>query len=346
MPLNLKTLLLGLALLLMAAAALLYIVPGRKTGPQVVVYSSVDTDYAEPVFEQFTKKTGITVVRVYDGEAARSRQMMENLLAKKDKPDGDVCWNSELSLSQLLANRDVLQPYDSPSARDIPEKYKDARHCWTGFGCRARVIVFNTKLIKKEDVPLSLDGLSDPRWKGKICVPRPLFGTTLSHFASIYQELGAEPATKLFESWRNNGVEMVESNSKSRELVADGIFALGLSDTDDALEAIARKQPLDFIVPDQSGDWHGAYLVPNTVSILKNCAHLSEARAFVDFLLSIETEKYLAENGAHQIPVRDIPGLAPPIPLRGMKAAPVDIEKLGKDVLNIGDQINAILTKK
>ena len=86
MPLNTKTLLLGAAMLLIVAAALLYIVPARRSGTQVVVYSSVDEDYANPVFDKFTEKTGITVVRVYDGEAARSRQMFENLLAKKDKP--------------------------------------------------------------------------------------------------------------------------------------------------------------------------------------------------------------------------------------------------------------------
>lgn len=346
MPLNLKSLLIGVALLFIVAGALLYLGPSRKEGQQVVVYTSVDEEYAEPLFKQFSEKSGIAIVPRYDSEAAKSRQMLERLLQMKDKPDGDVCWNSELSLTQVLANSDVLQPYESPSAKDIPGTYKDSQRRWSGFGCRARVIIYNTNLIKREDVPRSLDGLADPRWKGKICVPKPLFGTTLSHFASIYLELGDEKAMRLFRSWRDNGVEMVESNSDVRNRVSEGYFAMGLTDTDDALEAIDRKKPVGFIVPDQSGGWHGAYLVPNTVSILKNCAHLKEAKAFVDFLLRPETEAWLATHGAHQIPVRNIPGIEPPIPLEGLKPAHVDVEKLGKEVLNLGDRINATLKSK
>jgi iron(III) transport system substrate-binding protein len=346
-PLNLRSLLITVALLVLLAGSLLYFVaPSPKAGQRVVVYTSVDREYAEEVFKKFTDETGITVEARYDSEAAKSREMLGRLLQMKDKPDGDVCWNSELSLTQVLANADALQPYDSPSAKDVPDLYKERKHLWTGFGCRARVIIFNTNLIKRDDVPKTLDGLADPRWKGKVCVPRPAAGTTLSHFASIFEELGEEKALKLFRGWRENQVTLVESNSDSREQVSNGNFAFGLTDTDDALEAVERKKPVDFLVADQSGDWHGAYLVPNTVSILKNCAHLTEAKKFVDFLLRPETEAWLAEHGAHQIPVREIPNVKTPIDLRGLKPAHFDAARLGQEVRRLGDRIVDILEGK
>ena len=280
-----------------------------------------------------------------DSEASKSTGMAERLLQMKGHPDGDVVWNSEMSLTQVLANNGVLEPYASPSARDIPSGYKDPQDRWAGFGCRARVILFNTNLVKREDVPRSLDGFADPKWKGKVTVPKPLFGTTRSHFVSLVLALGEEKAFKLFESWRDNGVVLAESNSDVRNRVADGYFALGLTDSDDAFEALDGKKPVDFIVADQTADWHGAYLVPNTVAILKNCKQPAEARRFVDYLLCPETEAWLATHGAHQIPVRHIPGITSPVPLGDLKPLTVDVEKLGENVLPVAERVYRVFQK-
>ncbi len=346
MPLNLKTLLLGCALILVAVGVLLFgFTPRQTEGPTVVVYTSVDPEYALALFEKFTKESGIRVEPRTDSEASKSTGMAERLLQMKGRPDGDVVWNSELSLTQVLANADALEPYASPNAKEIPASYKDAQNRWTGFGCRARVILFNTNLVKREDVPRTLDGFADPKWKDKCTVPKPLFGTTRSHFVSLVLALGEEKAFKLFHAWRDNGVVIAESNSDVRERVANGYSTIGLTDSDDAFEALAGKKPVDFIVADQAADWHGAYLVPNTVAILKNCKHGAEAKKFVDFLLRPETEAWLAENGAHQIPVRTLPGVTSPVPLGDLKPIVVDVEQLGKSVLPVADKIYEALKK-
>lgn len=347
MPLNFKALLLAAVAILAVAALLLFGVPGGRGGNvrTVVVYTSVDPEYAKALFDKFTQESHIRVEFRTDSEASKSTGMAERLLQMKDNPDGDVFWNSELSLTQVLANNNALMPYASPAARDIPADFKDAQNRWTGFGCRARVIIFNTQLIRKEDVPTSLDGLADSRWKGKITVPKPLFGTTRSHFVSLVLALGEEKGFKLFQAWRDNGVVLAESNSDVRNRVADGYFAFGLTDSDDAFEGQAGGKPVDFIVPDQSGDWHGAYLVPNTVSILNKCKHADEARIFVDYLLRPETEGWLAANGAHQIPVRDIPGVKSPVPLGNLKPVHVDVDKLGQAVLPVAERIYRVWEK-
>ena len=347
MPLNSKALAVLFVVILALAGVLLFGLPSRQTSGErtVVVYTSVDPEYAKALFDKFTQESNIRVEFRTDSEASKSTGMAERLLQMKDNPDGDVFWNSELSLTQVLANNNALMPYASPSAKDIPAEFKDAKDRWTGFGCRARVIIFNTTLIKREDVPTSLDGLADPRWKGRATVPKPLFGTTRSHFVSLVLELGEEKAFKLFQAWRDNGVVLAESNSDVRNRVADGYFAFGLTDSDDAFEGQAGGKPVDFVVPDQSGDWHGAYLVPNTVSILNKCRHPDGARAFVDYLLRPETEGWLAANGAHQIPVRDIPGVKSPVPLGNLKPAHVDVEKLGQQVLPVAERIYRVWEK-
>jgi len=125
--------------------------------------------------------------------------------------------------------------------------------------------------------------------------------------------------------------------------VVEGQFEIGLTDNDDVLSAMDRNKPVDYTVPNQTEKWPGAYLIPNTVSILKNAPHQKEARAFVDYLLRPETEKWLAENGARQIPVRAMKAeLAPG--LRGLQPARYDAEKLAKQVSPLSERIFRILT--
>ncbi|MGD0093294.1 MAG: extracellular solute-binding protein, partial [Planctomycetota bacterium] len=125
--------------------------------------------------------------------------------------------------------------------------------------------------------------------------------------------------------------------------VVDGTCDLGLTDTDDALSAMDRNKPVDFIVPEQTAEWPGAFLIPNSVAILKHCPHQKEARTFVDYLLKPETERWLAENEMRQIPVRDV-GAQLPEGLRHLKPAEVDWEQVARQVGPLGERIYRVLS--
>ena len=318
-------------------------VPGATSARHVVVYTSADSDLALPLFKRFSAESGIEIVPRTDSESTKSAGLAERLMQMKGHPDGDVFWNSELSFTQLLASEGALQAYAAPNAARIPAEFKDPDLLWTGFGCRARVLLYNTGLVKRADVPATLEGLADPRWKNRGCIAKPLFGTTRSHLVSLVIHLGEERAFKMFHAWRENGVTIVESNSDVRERVAEGHFALGLTDSDDAYAGIEHKKPVDFIVPDQATDWRGAYLIPNTVSILKNCPNPDAAKIFVDWLLKPETEAWLAGQESRQIPVRPV-GAELPEALRNLNAVSVDYKKLAAQVLPMGERIYRILS--
>ena len=315
--------------------------PGQR---EVVVYASVDSDFAIPIFDMFTRETGIHCIFRPDGEETKTTGLALRLDKMKANPDGDVFWNSEQSLTLVLADKGVLEPYISPNARTIPAQLKDAGGLWTGFGQRARVVIFSNRL-KPEDVPKTLDDFANPRWKGRFAVAKPLYGTTLSHLAAVTLELGEDKAFALFRAWRANGVILAQSNGDVEERVSQGTADVGLTDSDDAFSAMDRSKPVSFRVLDQSPEWHGSFLIPNTVAMLKNCPHPAEAKAFIDFLLRPETEKWLAEHGARQIPVRDVGAkLAPPLDATTLKPVRIDPKRLSQHVLQLGETINRILS--
>ena len=343
MPLRPKVLLLLLLALLAVAGTLVFVVPRAGANASVVVYTSVDAEAALPLFERFAKASGIQVLPRTDSEASKTTGMAERLLQLKDNPDGDVFWNSELSFTQVLAGAGALAPYVSPGALSVPAQFRDSRNFWTGFACRARVLIYNTRKVKRDEVPRLLTGLCEPRCKGRFAVAKPLFGTTRSHFVALAVALGEEQAFQLFRRWRENGVVIAASNGDVRNRVADGTCDLGLTDSDDALAAMDRGKPVDFVVPDQTAEWRGAFLIPNSVAILKNCPHPRAARVFVDWLLRPETEKWLAENGMRQIPVREVSAQVPE-GLRDLQAAPVDWDKVAAQVVPLGERIYRVLS--
>ena len=159
----------------------------------VVIYTSVDQHYSEPILRAFQEKTGIRVQPVFDVEAAKTTGLVNRIIAEKDRPMADVFWSGEHVQTILLKEKGLLAPYDSPSAEGIPSQYRDRDHFWTGFAGRARVLLINTDLLSPEDAPRSLFDLLKPQWQGqKIGIAYPIFGTTATHAAALYAHLGPE----------------------------------------------------------------------------------------------------------------------------------------------------------
>ena len=262
----------------------------------VIVYTSVDQHFSEPVLKRFEEETDIRVLAVYDVEAAKTTGLVNRLIAEKENPQADVFWNGEFAQTILLQHRGVLQPYHSPSAEGIPPVYRDPGGYWTGFGGRVRVILVNRDLVASEDTPRSIFDLLDPKWpRGDIGVAYPLFGTTSTHAAALYAALGPEQGRAFFETLRDRGARVVDGNSVVRDMVADGTLRAGLTDSDDACGAIERGAPVTIVLPDQDG--LGTLVIPNTVALIANAPHPREARLMLDYLLSEGTEAELAAIG-------------------------------------------------
>ena len=120
----------------------------------------------------------LTVDVAWDTEANKSVGLKDKLLREARSPRCDVHWNNEILGTLDLQKHGVLAPYASPSATPYPAEFKAADHTWTAFAARARVLLVNTDKVKKDDFPKSLMDLTDARFKNKIAMAKPLFGTT------------------------------------------------------------------------------------------------------------------------------------------------------------------------
>ncbi|MBU1053436.1 MAG: extracellular solute-binding protein [Proteobacteria bacterium] len=270
---------------------------------EVVIYTSLDQIYSDPVFKDYEKKTGVRVKAVFDVEAAKTTGLVNRLIAEKDRPKCDVFWNSEIGRTITLKQKGILAVYRSPSAKDIPELFKDKDGFWTGFAARARVLVYNTNLLKQEDLPKSIFELTEAKWKGKVALAYPLFGTTATHMAAMYCLLGQEKTEGYLKALRANDVVIVNGNSTARDIVVEGKLPIAFTDTDDVNVAVQSGKPVKMLYPDHDGI--GTLLIPNTVALIKNGPNPEEGKKLIDYLLSREVESKLSFCESAQMPLRD-----------------------------------------
>jgi len=315
-----------------------------KSQSSVVIYTSVDQIYAEPILDEFEKSSGIKVQAVYDVEAAKTTGLVNRLIAEKNNPQADVFWNGEFAQTILLKQEGVLTPYQSPSAQDIPESLIDPEGYWAGAGGRCRVILVNTESMVPEDYPDSIFDLLDGKYPAqKVGIAYPLFGTTATHAAALYAYLGPEEGKSYFSALKDRGVQVVDGNSVVRDMVVDGRLLMGLTDTDDAVAALENGKPVKMIFPDQ--DEMGTLIIPYTTGLVAGGPNPERGQQLIDYLLSSEVEEKIFESGFSQVTVRPLEIDAEYLPSSGVKGMEVNITEAYEQLELVKEELRQIFIR-
>jgi iron(III) transport system substrate-binding protein len=274
---------------------------------EVTVYVSADRPFSEPILKDYERQSGVRVNVVYDTEETKSTGLANRLIAERGRPQADVFWSNEPVRTLVLKSRGVLSPYQSPAAQGIAATFKDPDGYWTGFSARMRVIAYNTNKVNANEAPRSVFDIADPRWKGQVAIADPRFGSTSFHVAALYAEVGDARADDFFRRLKANDVKIVDGNSVVRDMVARGDVLIGLTDTDDVNVALEAGQPVAMVLPDRDG--MGVPVMPNMVSLIAGAPRPDEGKQLIDYLLSTEVERKLAQSDAVQIPLHGgVPG--------------------------------------
>ena len=282
------------------------ILPSCKRNPdqnqkQVVLYCSVDQSIAEPIVAEFEKQTGIKVLARFDTEASKTVGLVQRIRAEAVRPVADVFWSSEIFHTIRLAREGLLASYQSDQTKQWPAAFADANGRWYGFALRGRVIAYNTERVPSNDAPRSLEDLLESKWKDRVVMATPEFGTTGGDVASWFAHYGNERAEKILQQLKVNKIRLVGGNSTAVRMVATGQADVCFTDTDDVYAAQRNGWPIAMNYLDQGGD--GPLTIPNTAAVIKGGPHLEETKVLMDFLLSKQVEQMLARSDSHNSPI-------------------------------------------
>jgi iron(III) transport system substrate-binding protein len=299
-----------------------------SSGPEVVVYTALDEEFSQPIFADFTKTTGIAVLPKFDAESTKTAGLAREIVEEANRPRCDVFWNNEIILTLRLARQGLLDVYRPKIAGRYPAMYRSKDGLWHGLAARARILLVNTQRTPKDQWPQSITDLTNAKWKGRIGMAKPLFGTTATHAACLFAAWGDEKAREFFDKLKANEVKILSGNKQVAQAVSSGEIDFGITDTDDAYEEIQAARPVEIVYPDQAAGQIGTLYIPNTLAVIKGAPHAAEARRLVDYILSPEVEARLALGPSAQVPLNPDVTAQPPIKTpRTIRAMQVDFEK-------------------
>jgi iron(III) transport system substrate-binding protein len=255
-----------------------------KDAPRVIAYCAQDQVYAEPIFEQFEKQTGVKVLAVYDNEAVKTVGLANRLIAERRHPVCDVFWGNEEMRTRQLAAQGVFRETNA----------------WAAFGYRSRRMVVNTNTPSGATGVGRLFDLTNSVLRTKIALAYPQFGTTATHFHALRQCWGETTWANWCRALAANRPLLLDGNSEVVKAVARGDAWIGLTDSDDIADG--RREGLPVVALPISEE---TLLIPNTVAVVRGAPHQAAAQVLFAYLQSPAVIETLVKANALEAPRAD-----------------------------------------
>lgn len=258
----------------------------------VTVYSGRSESLVKPLFEQFTKETGIEV-KVKYGDTAE----LAALIAEEgSKSPADVFFAQDAGALGALRAEDAFEKLADSVTGLVAADYRSPDGTWVGVSGRARVIVYNPKLVQESELPDSVKDLTDAAWKGKVGWA-PTNGSFQAFVTGLRKVEGEDGAKAWLEGMLKNDVKSYQDNKSIVSAVAAGEIELGLVNHY-YLYGFLKDQGESFNARNHytaAGD-AGSLVNVAGVGILKSAPEKDAAGKLVDYLLGESAQKYFSEQ--------------------------------------------------
>ena len=253
----------------------------QKEG-SLTLYTSFAEKDLPPLILAFEKKYGIKV-SVW---RAGSEKVLQRTLAEAAarRHEVDAIHSSALEMETLHREK-ILQPVTSPYSTELIAGALRPHREWVATYLSVWVQAYNTKLVKKEDLPRTFQDLLDPKWKGKLGIE----ANVPEWYSAVVLNMGEEKGIGFFrELVGRNGISVRTGHSLLNNMVVAGEVPLALTVYNFMAEAARRKgAAIDWFVLEP------AVARMSGVGIARRAPHPNAALLFYDFMLSTEAQKLL-----------------------------------------------------
>jgi iron(III) transport system substrate-binding protein len=286
------------------------------------VYSGRSETLVGPLIERFETETGLDVQVNYAGTSELAATILEEGAASP----ADVFFSQDGGALGALAEEGLLAELPQATLDRVEAAFRSPDGLWVGVSGRARVAAYNTDELAPADLPASILDFTDPKWKGRLgWAPS---NASLQSFVTALRVIEGEDAARAWlEGIQANEPDVYEGNSQALQGVAAGESHVAFINHYYLLAALAEGEiPVaNHFFP--GGD-PGSLINVAGAAMLTTAKNQEAAQAFIDFLLTNESQAYFAEQ-TYEYPIVDgVPADERLTPLDQIAAPDIDLSDL------------------
>lgn len=270
---------------------------------EVNVYTYRETNLIQPLFDAFSKDTGIKVNVI-----SASRGLEQRIKTEGVHSPADVLLTVDIGRLVDAVNAGVTQPIVSPALdKVIAPQYRDPAGHWYGISLRARVIYASKERVKQDAI--TYEELAEPKWKGKICIRSGQHIYNNALFAAYIARHGEAKAEEWLRGLKANLAQKPSGGDRDQARdVAAGKCDIGIGNT--YYWALMTKNPKQkawadatrVILPTFKDG--GTHVNVSGVVLTKNAPNKANAMKLIEWLGG-EKAQHLYADSVHEYPLRD-----------------------------------------
>ncbi len=320
--------------LALLAVLVLVVVACRSDGrTPVVIYSPHGRDQLTLLEHAFEREHPDIDVRWLD---MGSQEILDRLRFERVNPQADVWFGGPTTIFDRGVQDSLLVPYRPAWAAHVGRRGVGAGDVYYPAYRTPAVIAFNSRLVPRDQAPDDWDAVLEPRWFDKVLIRDPIASGTMRAIwgLQIERSLRATGDTARGMSW----LRRLDGQTKAYALnpaILDARLARGeglvtLWDLPDILISRSKGMPFDYIFPRS-----GTVVIDDAIGLVRGARHPRAARAFIDYVGSVEGQLLAAEK-VYRLPSRrDLPAERVPAWVAGVEremiVAEVDWDLLARE---------------
>jgi iron(III) transport system substrate-binding protein len=291
---------------------------------KLTIYSGRSEELVGPLIERFKTETGLDVQVNYAG----TTDLAATILEEADASPADVFFAQDAGALGAVAAEGRLAALPEATLERVDPRFRADDGNWVGVSGRARVVIYDTRVLSEAELPMTIDAFTDPAWKARIgWAPT---NASLQTFVTGYRLMKGEDAAKAFvEGIVANEPKVYDGNDAVLAAVAAGEIEVGFVNHYYLMRQL-KEQGESFPVRNHflDGGDPGALVNVAGAGILPTAANPAAAQAFVDFLLSDESQTYFATETS-EYPLIDGASADPGLPtLAELQSPDIDLSDL------------------
>jgi iron(III) transport system substrate-binding protein len=271
----------------------------RRTGStgEVNIYSGRGEELIGPVVGLAEREMGIRINARYGNSAQMALAIMEE--GKNSR--ADVFISQETGALGALVREGRLVPLPGDVLGLVDRRFRSPQGLWVGVSGRTRVIDYNTRLVRKEELPQSIHAVTQPRWRGKVGWAPPN-GSFQAFVTAMRLAEGDEKTLAWLQAMKANGARAYPGNAPILEALGRGEVHLGLTNNY-YLHRFTVENPDFPVAHHYTKRDAGALVLVSGAGLLDVAGERREnALGVIRFLLSAPAQEHFAKAN-HEYPL-------------------------------------------